>query len=322
MVASSIVPRRLSTPTRASGSALWVAKWLSLASVVLLAMGGRTIAKLAWACTGRKGLTIGLLEATVAPMSERMLGRGRRPGADTDPSLRPILITGICGRLGRRLARRLHRERPRDRHRSARVRRQAQGHRAPPDRHPPQEDAGHLPRRSGIARGRAPRRHARPARRARRSTTRWNVAGFQKLLEYVAQYDVPKLVVLSSANVYGPRPDNPQFLTEDAPLLGGAALQRDPRPHRGRHARAELLLEAPRDRDGDPAAVPHPRRACATRRRNYLRLNVDPDAARLRSDGAGHPRGRRGRARSRARSARACAASSTSRARRRCRSRA
>jgi UDP-glucose 4-epimerase len=27
-------------------------------------------------------------------------------------------------------------------------------------------------------------------------------------------------VVLSSANVYGPRPDNPQFLTEEAPLLG------------------------------------------------------------------------------------------------------
>jgi UDP-glucose 4-epimerase len=52
----------------------------------------------------------------------------------------------------------------------------------------------------------------------------WNVAGFQRLLEFVAQYDVPKLVVLSSANVYGPRPDNPQFLPEDAPLLGGAAF--------------------------------------------------------------------------------------------------
>ena len=31
---------------------------------------------------------------------------------------------------------------------------------------------------------------------------------------------VPKVVLLSSANIYGPRPDNPQFLTEDAPLLG------------------------------------------------------------------------------------------------------
>jgi UDP-glucose 4-epimerase len=35
---------------------------------------------------------------------------------------------------------------------------------------------------------------------------------------------VPKLVVLSSANVYGPQPDNPQFLTEESPLLGGAAF--------------------------------------------------------------------------------------------------
>src|SRR5258706_15952249 len=52
----------------------------------------------------------------------------------------------------------------------------------------------------------------------------WNVAGFQKILEYVAQYRVPKLVLLSSANVYGPRPDNPQFLSEEAPLLGGAAF--------------------------------------------------------------------------------------------------
>jgi UDP-glucose 4-epimerase len=49
----------------------------------------------------------------------------------------------------------------------------------------------------------------------------WNVAGFTKLLEYVAQFSVPKLVVLSSANVYGPQPGNAQFLTEEAPLLGG-----------------------------------------------------------------------------------------------------
>src|SRR5262245_51894097 len=48
----------------------------------------------------------------------------------------------------------------------------------------------------------------------------WNVVGFQKLLEYVSTYRVPKLVVLSSAMLYGPSPDNPHFLTEDAPLLG------------------------------------------------------------------------------------------------------
>jgi len=52
----------------------------------------------------------------------------------------------------------------------------------------------------------------------------WNVVGFQKVLEYMTQYGVPKLVVLSSANVYGPSPENPQFLTEDAPLLGAQAF--------------------------------------------------------------------------------------------------
>jgi len=48
----------------------------------------------------------------------------------------------------------------------------------------------------------------------------WNVVGFQKLLEWVSAYQVPKLVVMSSAMLYGPSPDNPHFLTEDAPLLG------------------------------------------------------------------------------------------------------
>lgn len=52
----------------------------------------------------------------------------------------------------------------------------------------------------------------------------YNVLSFQRLLEYVQQYRIPKLVVLSTANVYGPRPDNPQFLTEDAPLLASGTL--------------------------------------------------------------------------------------------------
>jgi UDP-glucose 4-epimerase len=53
----------------------------------------------------------------------------------------------------------------------------------------------------------------------------WNITGTTKLLEYCQSYRVPKVVLLSSANVYGPRPDNPQFLTEEAPLL---AAQRFP----------------------------------------------------------------------------------------------
>jgi UDP-glucose 4-epimerase len=50
----------------------------------------------------------------------------------------------------------------------------------------------------------------------------WNVVAFGKLLESMEQFGVPKLVVLSSANVYGPTPDNPQFLSENAPLQGSA----------------------------------------------------------------------------------------------------
>jgi UDP-glucose 4-epimerase len=49
----------------------------------------------------------------------------------------------------------------------------------------------------------------------------WNVQGTQKLLEYCERYDVRKVVVLSSASVYGPSPTNPQFLSEDAPLMAG-----------------------------------------------------------------------------------------------------
>jgi UDP-glucose 4-epimerase len=50
----------------------------------------------------------------------------------------------------------------------------------------------------------------------------FNVLGTAKALEYCARYGVEKLVVLSSANVYGPHPSNTNFLTEDAPLMAAA----------------------------------------------------------------------------------------------------
>ena len=50
----------------------------------------------------------------------------------------------------------------------------------------------------------------------------FNVVGTTRLLEYCAKYGVKKVVVLSSANVYGPSPDNSNFLTEDAPLMGAS----------------------------------------------------------------------------------------------------
>ena len=154
------------------------------------------------------------------PRPASRLSRRPPPGEDHEPP--PILITGICGRLGKRLARRLHRE--------LRVigidRREFEG--CPKDvqhyrfdiRRKKTQDIFRQQKLAAVV-------HLGVMHDPRASQAEhhsWNVAGFQRLLEFVAQYDVPKLVVLSSSNVYGPRPDNPQFLPEDAPLLGGAAF--------------------------------------------------------------------------------------------------
>ena len=140
-------------------------------------------------------------------------GRVVRPGDGA------VLVTGICGRLGKHLARALHRERrvigvdrrpfadkPKDiDHAQVDIRRKKlkDVFRAGDVKAVVHLGVMHDPRAS------AAEHHS------------WNVAGFGKLLEYVGQFRVPKLVVLSSGNVYGPQPSNPQFLTEEAPLLGG-----------------------------------------------------------------------------------------------------
>jgi UDP-glucose 4-epimerase len=49
----------------------------------------------------------------------------------------------------------------------------------------------------------------------------FNVIGTQHLLEYCVRYNVPKLVMLSTANVYGPNPRNESYLTEDSLLMAG-----------------------------------------------------------------------------------------------------
>jgi UDP-glucose 4-epimerase len=135
------------------------------------------------------------------------------------PSQGAVVVTGICGRLGKHLARVLHRDRrvvgvdrrpfvdkPKDiDHAQVDIRRKKlkDVFRAGDIDAVVHLGVMHDPRAS------ASDHHS------------WNVAGFTKLLEYVSQFRIPKLVVLSSANVYGPQPSNPQFLTEDAPLLGG-----------------------------------------------------------------------------------------------------
>lgn len=129
-----------------------------------------------------------------------------------------VVITGVVGRLGKHVCRLLHR--------TARV--IGVDRREFPDR---PKDVTHLRIdirrkklrdvfRSGKVRAVV---HLGVMHDPRASTSdhhSWNVVGFGKMLESMAQFGVRKLVVLSSANVYGPRPDNPQFLAEEAPLLG------------------------------------------------------------------------------------------------------
>ncbi|MFK7986272.1 MAG: NAD-dependent epimerase/dehydratase family protein [Sandaracinaceae bacterium] len=145
-----------------------------------------------------------------------------RSPASRDPHAEPqegaVLITGICGRLGRLLARTLHRQ-----DRVVGIDRRA-------FRGKPKDIVHHqidLRRkktrdvfRAGGIRAVVHLGIMHDLRASAKVHHAWNVVAFQKLLDYMTQYDVPKLVLLSSANVYGPSPDNPQFLTEEAPLLG------------------------------------------------------------------------------------------------------
>jgi UDP-glucose 4-epimerase len=135
----------------------------------------------------------------------------------------PVAVTGIAGTLGRRLARALHRvgrvvgfdhrpfpDRPKDvSHYEIDIRR-----RKTRDlfKHAEIQALVHL----GVVHD--PHQHGADHHAS-------NVLGYQQLLECVQQYRIPKLVLVSGATVYGPRADNPQFLTEAAPLLGAGATE-------------------------------------------------------------------------------------------------
>ena len=134
------------------------------------------------------------------------------------------MVTGVAGRLGRLVARRLHRD-PRY-------------HVIGLDRRPFPDRPKDIEHHQVDLRSKRARDVFRTVRvdalvhmgfmHTPRDTSAehysWNIGGTDRLLEYCAQYRVPKVVVLSSANVYGPRADNTQFLTEDAPLLAAQAF--------------------------------------------------------------------------------------------------
>ncbi|HEX7453179.1 MAG TPA: NAD-dependent epimerase/dehydratase family protein [Polyangiaceae bacterium] len=190
--------------------------------------------------------------------------------ADDD---RAVVITGICGRLGRRLTRVLHRQ--------ARV--IGLDRRPFPDR--PSDIEHHeidlrSKRAKDIFRGGGVRAlvHLGVMHNPRDSAEEhhsWNVVAFQHLLEYVERYKVPKVVLLSSANVYGPRPDNPQFLSEEAPLLGAGpfsdirdlvGLDMCAQSYLWRYANTEAVILRPSHILGTVKNAPS----------NYLRLKVVP----------------------------------------------
>ncbi|WP_428265485.1 NAD-dependent epimerase/dehydratase family protein [Haliangium sp.] len=141
-------------------------------------------------------------------------------------SSRKVVVTGIAGRLGRIVAQMLHRDqryhvvgldrRPfRDRPRDIEHHRVDLRSKRARDifRHGDVDALVHL----GVMHG--PRATAE-------ELYSWNVSGTARMLEYCLAYQVPKVLILSSANVYGPRPGNTQFLTEEAPLLGAQAFPR------------------------------------------------------------------------------------------------
>jgi UDP-glucose 4-epimerase len=156
----------------------------------------------------------------MAPEMTDKTQRGLAPPTEDHDGEGTYVITGVCGRLGKLLARQLHRLGPVvgiDR-------------RPFPDCPKDIEHVPHPLRRKKV-RDVFRRRNIRAVihlglmhdpRKKLETHHAWNVEGFATLLDYCATYDVPKLVLLSSASLYGGRPTNPQYLTEEAPLMAGS----------------------------------------------------------------------------------------------------
>lgn len=130
-----------------------------------------------------------------------------------------IALTGISGRFGARVARRLHR------HHTVVGLDRRPFNRAPADVEVHRIDIRRK-RSEAIFRGggfdavvHLNLMHDLRASSADHYT--FNVQGTARVVEYCQKHGIGKLVLMSSANVYGPRADNTQFLTEDAPLMGG-----------------------------------------------------------------------------------------------------
>ncbi len=133
------------------------------------------------------------------------------------PLPRTVLVTGVSGNLGRVLAKILHTE----------------THVVGLDRRPfagKPKDIDHFQVDIRKARVEEAFRHHRvealihmgimhDPRMPFTEAHSFNVLGTHKILDLCVRHGVKKVVVLSSANVYGPRPDNSNFLPEETPLM-------------------------------------------------------------------------------------------------------
>ncbi len=142
---------------------------------------------------------------------------GPPPAAPDAAGPGTVVVTGISGNLGRALAKQLH------------VEAQVIGVDRRPFRDKP-KDIVHVQVDLRKARVEEAFRHRQveavihlgimhDPRMPFSEAHSFNVVGTQKLLDLCVRHGVKKVVVLSSANVYGPLPDNSNFLTEETPLM-------------------------------------------------------------------------------------------------------
>ena len=129
-----------------------------------------------------------------------------------------ILVTGIASRLGRMLARQLHAEYDVigiDQRGARHIPKNVTVH-AVDVRRRPAEDVFRRNRIDAVV-------HLGDDSIRRKVSDRVSpkVMQARRVLDLCQLHEVPKVVVLSSSLIYGPNPDNDQYLTEDAPILAG-----------------------------------------------------------------------------------------------------
>ncbi|RME24740.1 MAG: SDR family oxidoreductase [Deltaproteobacteria bacterium] len=142
--------------------------------------------------------------------STRKAEKGRR-----EP---PVLIAGMSGNLGRQLVRVLHLSSPLvgiDKRPFPDVPKDVVHYQVDPRRRKAENIFRHHRPRAMVHLGLVHR--PSPGRPVYREM---NVGGTIKLLEYCQRHGVSKVVLVSTAMVYGPSPNNSNFLTEDTPLAG------------------------------------------------------------------------------------------------------